>query len=84
MSDTVKIPGSVSAANDAIARQNRLFFAAHGLRVLNLISSPGSGKTSILERMALTYGPTGGHHRRHPDHARCRPAEGRGRYGGAD
>ena len=56
MSETVRIAGSVSAANDAIARQNRLFFAAHGLRVLNLISSPGSGKTSILERMALTYG----------------------------
>jgi hydrogenase nickel incorporation protein HypB len=56
MSETIRIAGSVAAANDAIARQNRLFFAAHGLRVLNMVSSPGSGKTSILERMALTYG----------------------------
>ncbi len=55
MSETIRIAGSVAAANDAIARQNRLFFAAHGLRVLNMISSPGSGKTSILERMAMTY-----------------------------
>jgi hydrogenase nickel incorporation protein HypB len=56
MSETIRIAGSVAAANDAIARQNRLFFATHGLQVLNMISSPGSGKTSILERMALNYG----------------------------
>jgi hydrogenase nickel incorporation protein HypB len=56
MSEVIRIAGSVAAANDAIARQNRLFFAAHGLRVLNMVSSPGSGKTAILERMALTYG----------------------------
>jgi hydrogenase nickel incorporation protein HypB len=56
MSESIRIAGSVAAANDVIARQNRMFFAAHGLRVLNMVSSPGSGKTSILERMALTYG----------------------------
>ena len=56
MSESIKIAGTVSAANDAIARQNRFFFASRGLAVLNMISSPGAGKTSILERMAATYG----------------------------
>ena len=37
--------------NDEIAGHNRDRFAEHGLFVLNMISSPGSGKTSILEKM---------------------------------
>jgi hydrogenase nickel incorporation protein HypB len=36
--------------NDEIARRNRTFFSAKGTFVINLVSSPGSGKTSILER----------------------------------
>lgn len=34
--------------NDAQARANRAHFAAHGLLVLNLVSSPGAGKTTLL------------------------------------
>jgi len=56
MAESIKIASSVSAANDTIARRNRLLFSRHGLCVLNMISSPGSGKTSILERMAGEYG----------------------------
>lgn len=37
-------------ANDAIAGQLRGLFAARGILALNLISSPGAGKTSLLER----------------------------------
>ncbi len=37
-------------ANDRIAEQLRKRFAEHGIFVPNLISSPGSGKTSLLER----------------------------------
>lgn len=37
-------------ANEAIARQLRSLFAARGMLALNLISSPGAGKTSLLER----------------------------------
>ena len=37
-------------ANDTIAQQLRTLFAARGILVLNLISSPGAGKTSLLER----------------------------------
>ena len=36
--------------NDDIARLNRAAFSEHGIFVLNLVSSPGSGKTSILEK----------------------------------
>jgi len=37
------------AANAGVAAANRAFFAERGILVLNLVSSPGSGKTSILE-----------------------------------
>jgi hydrogenase nickel incorporation protein HypB len=36
--------------NDEIARRNRALFLSKGIFVINLVSSPGSGKTSILER----------------------------------
>ncbi len=35
--------------NDAAADANRAVFAEHGIWCLNLMSSPGAGKTSILE-----------------------------------
>lgn len=56
MSESIKISSSVSAANNIIAAQNRALFAEKKLSVFNMISSPGSGKTSILERMAQHYG----------------------------
>ena len=37
-------------ANDALARQLKTIFATRGILALNLISSPGAGKTSLLER----------------------------------
>ncbi|HRW76856.1 MAG: hydrogenase nickel incorporation protein HypB [Lewinellaceae bacterium] len=36
--------------NQLLAERNRGFFEARGITALNLVSSPGSGKTSILER----------------------------------
>ena len=36
------------AANDEIAARNRAHFASHGVLALNLVSSPGAGKTSLL------------------------------------
>lgn len=40
----------VLSENDRIAAELRAKFQQHGLLCLNLISSPGSGKTSLLER----------------------------------
>jgi hydrogenase nickel incorporation protein HypB len=47
---TIRIEEDLLAKNDRLARRNREAFAARNLFVLNLVSSPGSGKTSILER----------------------------------
>jgi len=47
---TIRIEEDLLAKNDRLARRNRETFAARNLFVLNLVSSPGSGKTSILER----------------------------------
>ena len=41
---------SVMQKNDLIAERNRGYFEAKNIFTLNLVSSPGSGKTSLLER----------------------------------
>ena len=45
---TVRLEADVLGENDRIAAANRAHFAAHGVTALNLVSSPGSGKTSLL------------------------------------
>jgi len=45
---TIKLEADVLGANNTVAAQNRAHFAAHGVRALNLVSSPGSGKTTLL------------------------------------
>ncbi|GGJ84575.1 hydrogenase nickel incorporation protein HypB [Deinococcus aquiradiocola] len=52
----VTVRQNILKANDAVAAENRATFAAHGLRVLNLASSPGAGKTALLERTARDLG----------------------------
>ncbi|MDY7038780.1 MAG: hydrogenase nickel incorporation protein HypB [Thermodesulfobacteriota bacterium] len=48
----MKIPvvRNILEANDRIAAENRKTFAENKIFVLNLMSSPGAGKTSLLER----------------------------------
>ena len=41
---------SVLEANDRMAAENREMFDQAGLLVINLMSSPGAGKTSLLEK----------------------------------
>ncbi len=45
--------------NDAHAAALRQRFAAAGLPVLNLLSSPGSGKTALLERLGRDWSGSG-------------------------
>lgn len=45
----ITIERKVLEKNDEIAARNRVLFAERGAFVINLVSSPGSGKTSILE-----------------------------------
>ncbi|MDT8440080.1 MAG: hydrogenase nickel incorporation protein HypB [Desulfuromonadales bacterium] len=47
---TLRIEEDLLAKNNRLAAANRVRFARERLLVLNLVSSPGSGKTSILER----------------------------------
>jgi len=44
----IKIEEDILSKNDAYARDNRRAFAARRLFALNVVSSPGSGKTSLL------------------------------------
>jgi hydrogenase nickel incorporation protein HypB len=46
----VQIEEDILAKNDAFARENRRYFADRGILALNVMSSPGSGKTSLLVR----------------------------------
>lgn len=46
----IKVVRRVLDANDIMARQNRKIFEEKNVFVLNLMSSPGSGKTTILEK----------------------------------
>jgi hydrogenase nickel incorporation protein HypB len=46
----ITIERKVLEKNDEVARHNRALFADNGVFVLNLVSSPGAGKTSLLER----------------------------------
>ncbi len=46
----VQIEQDILAKNDAYAHANRQHFDDHGIFALNLVSSPGSGKTALLCR----------------------------------
>src|SRR6476469_7917033 len=46
----VRVVEGVLDANDTIARSNRADFEAADVTVVNLMSAPGAGKTSLLER----------------------------------
>ncbi len=49
---TVTVQRSLLEKNDRLAERNRGFFRAKGLLVLNVVSSPGSGKTTLIEQTA--------------------------------
>ena len=46
----ISVVRDILEANDRIAQQNRDLFTENGLLVINLMSSPGAGKTSLLEK----------------------------------
>ena len=48
--DVVALERDILHQNDLAASRNRGFFDAKNITVFNLVSSPGSGKTSFLER----------------------------------
>jgi hydrogenase nickel incorporation protein HypB len=46
----IKVVRKILDVNDTMAEQNRKMFSEKGIFVLNVMSSPGSGKTAILEK----------------------------------
>jgi len=46
----VSVVRNILEANERIAEQNKALFQEHHLLVINLMSSPGAGKTSLLEK----------------------------------
>ena len=53
----VEVRQGLLGKNDQLAARNRELFRSKGLLVLNVLSSPGSGKTALLERTLADLGP---------------------------
>ena len=53
----ISVVRNILEANDRIAQQNRDLFDENGLLVINLMSSPGAGKTSLLEKTISALAP---------------------------
>lgn len=51
---TIIVETDILAKNNLIAERNRGYFEAKNIFTLNLVSSPGSGKTTILEKTIST------------------------------
>ncbi len=49
---TLAVHQAILDANDRVAERNRGFFFAKRLLVLNVVSSPGSGKTTLVQQTA--------------------------------
>ena len=45
---TIPVVERIMSANDAIALRNRQILDAHGVHVVNVMASPGGGKTSLI------------------------------------
>jgi hydrogenase nickel incorporation protein HypB len=53
---TVTVEQGILDKNDRLAERNRGFFQAKGVYVLNVLASPGAGKTAFIERTAVDLG----------------------------
>jgi hydrogenase nickel incorporation protein HypB len=53
---SVDVQDRILSVNDRQAAHNREHFAAHGVLAINLMGSPGSGKTAVLEATARALG----------------------------
>ncbi len=49
-SNSIHLEKDILSVNDKLAERNRGYFEAKEIFAINLVSSPGSGKTTILER----------------------------------
>jgi hydrogenase nickel incorporation protein HypB len=54
---TIPMERKVLSENDRLAAELRAAFAHHGILCLNLIGSPGAGKTALLEKTLASFPP---------------------------
>lgn len=54
--EIVRVEQAILGKNDRLAAENRGFFRGRGVFALNVISGPGSGKTSLIERTVTDIG----------------------------
>ena len=47
----IDLNANIMEINDAFAAKNRDLFAEHGVLAINIMGSPGAGKTTMLERL---------------------------------
>lgn len=57
MTQRVSVVEHILSANDRIANANRELLNAHGVFAINLMASPGAGKTSLILRTISALGP---------------------------
>ena len=50
MSDIIEVKAGVEAENEKVAAEVRKLLREHQVRLINLMASPGAGKTSLLEQ----------------------------------
>jgi hydrogenase nickel incorporation protein HypB len=53
---TLQVEQGILQKNDRLAERNRGYFQAKGLYVVNVLASPGAGKTAFIERTAADLG----------------------------
>ncbi len=56
----IEVQEHLLSENDKQAEHNREHFIAHGVTAINLMGSPGSGKTAVLEATSKALGNDGG------------------------
>jgi hydrogenase nickel incorporation protein HypB len=54
---TLQVQRPILDRNDRLAARNRGFFGERGILVLNVLSSPGSGKTTLIRETIRRLGP---------------------------
>lgn len=52
----IKVMKNIMHANQMLAQENRDFFKAKGIKAVNIMASPGSGKTSIILGLIEAFG----------------------------
>lgn len=51
----IKVMKNIMHANDRLAEENRNYFKSKGIKAVNIMASPGSGKTSTIMKLIEAF-----------------------------